>query len=477
MFGINNDSQIEIKNNNSRSTDCSKICFCCLQKINETLNTFKFDENGEKRKKTLKYSQLKKEVVKRQKKFRNKKKAQDDFNIINLNIDENKKEEEKNKKVNQTLEDMCIYGTIMKEQIKEEKEANPEKFIEIEEALKLENEDQNMFALGLIANNLQQNGIEVAIEKDENDLDNDDNEDDAATTCLEFISSGMAQKKKYDLHFDFGTEKNEEYLNDEEKFEDLKEKLKEKLSKQYQISKDEIIVAFPQKGSLHVQLIFQSDRFNDLNLDEFKSQFINDEEFPELNNLKEIHSDVIMPGCKLRKKHLDSRGNRIEGWGVNEQRGNRPYNPPLGWIGIGLNVLDKYDNGDNTWIGMNNSKGEWCVAYHGVGRGNTSDQVKKITGLIINDTFKPGSGQVHSECDDQYHPGKKVGEGVYITPNISTAEGYSGKSNLNGKSYSTVLMVRVDPDAIRGCIDSGDYWVVNGTTDEIRPYRILYKES
>ena len=274
MFGINNDSQIEIKNNNSRSTDCSKICFCCLQKINETLNTFKFDENGEKRKKTLKYSQLKKEVVKRQKKFRNKKKAQDDFNIINLNIDENKKEEEKNKKVNQTLEDMCIYGTIMKEQIKEEKEANPEKFIEIEEALKLENEDQNMFALGLIANNLQQNGIEVAIEKDENDLDNDDNEDDGATACLEFISSGMAQKKKYDLHFDFGTEKNEEYLNDEEKFEDLKEKLKEKLSKQYQISKDEIIVAFPQKGSVHVQLIFQSDRFNDLNLDEFKSQFI-----------------------------------------------------------------------------------------------------------------------------------------------------------------------------------------------------------
>ena len=37
-------------------------------------------------------------------------------------------------------------------------------------------------------------------------------------------------------------------------------------------------------------------------------------------------------------------------------------------------------------------------------------------------------------------------------------------------------MVRVKPEAIRGCEDSGDYWVVNGTTDEIRPYRILYKE-
>ena len=36
-------------------------------------------------------------------------------------------------------------------------------------------------------------------------------------------------------------------------------------------------------------------------------------------------------------------------------------------------------------------------------------------------------------------------------------------------------MVRVKPEAIRECSDSGDYWVVNGTTDEIRPYRILYK--
>ena len=109
-------------------------------------------------------------------------------------------------------------------------------------------------------------------------------------------------------------------------------------------------------------------------------------------------------------------------------------------------------------------------------REQTSAQVKIITGLIIDNTFKPGGGQVHSECEDQYHPNKKVGQGVYITPNISTAEKYSGISEINGKSYSTVLMVRVDPDAIRGCKDSGDYWVVNGTTDEIRPYRILYKE-
>ena len=42
------------------------------------------------------------------------------------------------------------------------------------------------------------------------------------------------------------------------------------------------------------------------------------------------------------------------------------------------------------------------------------------------------------------------------------------------KKYKTILMVRVKPDAIRS--DDDDEWVVNGTSDEIRPYRILYKE-
>ena len=39
-----------------------------------------------------------------------------------------------------------------------------------------------------------------------------------------------------------------------------------------------------------------------------------------------------------------------------------------------------------------------------------------------------------------------------------------------------VLMVRVKPDAIRVCnCINGNEWIVNGTTHEIRPYRILYK--
>ena len=39
-------------------------------------------------------------------------------------------------------------------------------------------------------------------------------------------------------------------------------------------------------------------------------------------------------------------------------------------------------------------------------------------------------------------------------------------------------MVRVKHDAIRGweCEYFQNYWVINGTSNEIRPFRLLYKE-
>jgi hypothetical protein len=392
-------------------------------------------------------------------------------NINNENTMLIQKEKEENEKINSTLENMCIIGDITKKEIQEEKMNNPEKFIETSDALNLKDEDEAFFALGLLSQNLQDIGVETAIEK----VTSDDDEQDAAATCLQYITNGLAEKKKYDLHFEFGDKRNEELLQDKNEFEEFKKNLKKKLSKDYHVPEDKIIVTFPQKGSFHVQVIFQSDEFNDLDTEEFKQKFIDDDEFEELKNLKEIHSDVILGGCKLSKKLLDERGNRVEGWGVNEKRGGRPYNPPIGWIGIGLRVLDKYENND--WVAFDGNKNEWCVAYHGVGRFSDSEGVKDITGKIIKGTFKVGQNQVHKNCENINKPGTKVDEGVYCTPNVDTACAYSGVSKINGEQYQTVLMVRVKPGAIRECTDSGDYWVVNGTTDEIRPYRILYKCS
>ena len=178
----------------------------------------------------------------------------------------------------------------------------------------------------------------------------------------------------------------------------------------------------------------------------------------------------------LSNKLLDVRGNKIDGWSINEKRGNILYSPPLGWIGFGIKCKEMYK--DEIWIGNNNSIGEWNVAYHGVGRGQISENVKKIIGLIIKGGLKPGKGQTHKYCRDIFHYGNLVGEGVYCCPNIKSAEPYAGISEINGILFKTVLMLRVRPDAIRGCncLVSGNSWVVNGTTNEVRPYRILYKK-
>ena len=94
--------------------------------------------------------------------------------------------------------------------------------------------------------------------------------------------------------------------------------MKLKLSKDYNLPPEKIIVTFPQKGSFHVQLIFQSDDFHDLDKNQFINKFKNDPEFKELANLKDIHEDVIMGAVKLTRNQLDPRGNRNDGWGVGE---------------------------------------------------------------------------------------------------------------------------------------------------------------
>ena len=216
----NNKNQTELnpsnKNNNTENNDKSdfNICdnlYCCFKdKLCDISITYFFpgyeNKDKDKDKDKIKLKELKKTVLKRQEMLRGKNNIleNDELNNNNNNLIINDDTNEKNAKINQVLEDMCIYGNIMKEQIKEEKEKNPENFIEINDALNLENEDKELFALGLLAHNLEQDGTEVAIEKQgvqgEDELNHN-------TTCLQFISNGMTQRKRYDLHFDFGEQK------------------------------------------------------------------------------------------------------------------------------------------------------------------------------------------------------------------------------------------------------------------------------
>ena len=52
--------------------------------------------------------------------------------------------------------------------------------------------------------------------------------------------------------------------------------LRTKISEDYNVPKEKIIITFPQKGSFHVQVIFQSDEFNNLDIRELKKKFQNE---------------------------------------------------------------------------------------------------------------------------------------------------------------------------------------------------------
>ena len=173
-------------------------------------------------------------------------------------------------------------------------------------------------------------------------------------------------------------------------------------------------------------------------------------------------------------------GHNLTGkWAQNELRGGRKYIPPNNWIGFGLNVINKYDNGNNDWLSCDGRKGEWCIAYHGACVRSTSDQIKQIIKPILLNNLKPGSGQAYQFDYDACHPGRKVGVGVYCTPNPLDAEGYAGIIEVNGFRYKVAFMLRVKPDKIRFSNSQPNYWVLNagnGDFSEIRPYRFLIKK-
>ena len=58
-------------------------------------------------------------------------------------------------------------------------------------------------------------------------------------------------------------------------------------------------------------------------------------------------------------------------------------------------------------------------------------------------------------------------------------EDYGAQSDtiVNGTNYLMGFMMRVKPDRIRYAANKKDYWVLNGTKDEMRPYRIMVKDA
>ena len=97
---------------------------------------------------------------------------------------------------------------------------------------------------------------------------------------------------------------------------------------------------------------------------------------------------------------------------------------------------------------------------------------------IINNGFKSGYNNKRKNCKDIMHPRKKIGNGVYVTPNINIAKKFAGKMNIGGKMFLTLFLVKVKQNAIRmcNCPNASDFWVLRDSSQEIRPISVLLAE-
>ena len=84
-----------------------------------------------------------------------------------------------------------------------------------------------------------------------------------------------------------------------------------------------------------------------------------------------------MDGVKLDLSMLESRGNQHP----NNYGGGKRGGEPMRWKGYELNVMNKYDNGNNEWLAMNGNANEWAVAYHGIGKTHNITDTEKLIWL------------------------------------------------------------------------------------------------
>ena len=422
--------------NNNANMDLNNISIINNLGVNENVMNNQIN-NAQQQEEALK-ALKKKEAEERKKLFRE---------IIN-------KESGENLDKISTISDMANMGSITRNYIEIDSSEHPEKYIPFDQAFS--SGDEDYFILGIVADYLKKQGVIVAIEKRNQDQLSKQKLKEI-DTFLQFLINGLTNLKKHEFRFEFGSNKNNLILTDINEQDTFMNELKVALSKGFNIKTNEVIITYPRSGSVIVTVIFTSEDFNNITVPQIQN--ILSVQSPNYNNLIGIDSILVLDGILLNPELLDHRGdNKNQGWGYNEKRGGRPYIPPKGWIGYGLKVWGKYDKGDNNWIGHTGVAGEWCVAYHGASQ-------------KLNQNYK----QMRN-VDDANHPGQKVGEGVYCSPNPNVLDQEGGVTQVGNKRYKIGFMLRVRPDKIRIAKTNPDYWVLDGTSDEIRPYRILIKQ-
>ena len=287
---------------------------------------------------------------------------------------------------------------------------------------------------------------------------------------FKLISTGLAFQKIYKIMVE-SEENRKKYEKKNEEYLDFLKSLKIKISNKYSISEDDIYIFGFNLENFEVYLLIYNKKIDGV------------EEYLKHFDLK-ITTSLLLNNIILSPNIFEINFSKSENdWSKkNLTRGGRKYHPPHGWNGIGLKLKNKYgdnkNNDNNIWLGKQNLKGEWCVAYHGVGKGNIFDKVLKIiNGDLKDEKGKLFKNDINIENTKNKYP--YCGEGVYLSPNIEDAAIFADKTNLGcfNLKFQFAFMTRVNPNKIRSPGGFPVKWILNGNNDEIRPYRLLIRIS
>ena len=465
-------------------------------KLNENMNNItykKFEEKSKEKEESKKYIE---NINFEEEKIKFNDLVEEDISkeyLIDIELNNPEKQEERIKNIEKIsdeifqektreeyVEQLMDLTETVKDSVYYEIHHNPENFIKKED-IKITNNDPNLFIQGALSSFLAKNGINSVIQKNANN----ENEN-VSKMALQLIFNGEAFNQVLHLHYSYGDENDFIIVNDEEMQKEFMKDKQKNYAKILHRKIDDIIVSKPRVGGVNFTVLVKNSNREELEI------LISDIKTYEKSKgaiIKDINLKCLLSFCVINPDMFDHDYDVLnDGWGINEKRGPphhlMDYDPPIGYKGYGLKVTQKYDNGDDTWLGYTNQEGEWYIAYYG-----TSGI---YANAILNEGLKKGDGQVHendnniNELSKAIHP--KVGKGVYFTPKISIADSYALWNDITfeDKKFRFVFMLRVNPYKIRICEGEKDYWVFEGDSlgekterkfdDEVRPYRILLKE-
>ena len=358
--------------------------------------------------------------------------------------------------IKEILLNMANYGSITSKLIENTLAAGGKSFMLYEEAINKKDEDSHLFILGILAKYLNNLGILTVIEKNYNNIS--EKYKNMSSAVLQFIFNGLISKQKYYLTFNFSKEKMKNlYKPDSIQKNNFHNNLIDAISKLYGITSEEIIVSNPIYNKYYLLIVIINDEQINLTKQDLMKKF---QHIPDLCELISVEKKNIIDGIILNKCMLDPKGdNKDGGWGYYEKRGGEDYLPPEGWDRYGLNVYNKYDNCNNDWLSYDNRKGEWCIAY----------------GWLTYNKDTTYLNQYENDKDIK-HNREKVGKGIYCSQDPEVMEEYTEAVEIKGEKYKLGLMLRVNPSKIRCPENKDDLWVVDGFSDDIRPYGILIQK-